>query len=185
MREEILKAIRDEANKEITNLEGYNAYVRFRNELAVSEETTQLLGLPYTRNMKLLEKKESDVIMSAYKKYFHYIGADETNGIYVYVGSYMPNESFDDLSSEDSENEASFEVEVDINDPRVTHRRYWNLEGIWAKTIAVDECEEFERTHTVIYADNFSNLQREFIMTAVKESQEEAVSRVLKRYKKH
>ena len=33
--------------------------------------------------------------------------------------------------------------------------------------------------------DNFSNLQREFIMTAVKESQEEAVSRVLKRYKKH
>lgn len=184
MKEELLKIIRDESKKEIINLKSYNAYVRFRNKLAIEEGAKELLGLPHNRNLELVEKKESDVIMHVYKKYLSYIEEKDTNGIYVYMGSYMPTDTSDYVSYVDATDEAPFEMEVDINDPRATHRRYWNLEGVWAKSIAIEDCDEFERTHTVIYVNNFYGLQREFIMMAVNESQEVAVSKILKRYKR-
>ena len=77
---------------------------------------------------------------------------------------------------------APFEVLVDYNDPRATDRRYYNLEGIWCETVSIEESDEFEKTHTVIFVDDFYDLQNEFIMTAVKESQEQAVSKILKKY---
>ena len=48
----------------------------------------------------------------------------------------------------------------------------------------IEYCREFEQTHTVLYVENFHQLQKEFILTAVKESQEKAVSNILKKYKK-
>lgn len=170
MREEILNAIRYDVNKGMVDLEAYNSYAEFRNQMSSDNED------------KLILKSEADVIMSAYKKHRLEINSTDTNDIYVYAGSYMLSNSPDYLTCEDIENGAPYEVEVDINDPRVMYRRYWNLEGIWARTIAIDECEEFEKTHKVLYVDNFTALQQEFMTTAVKNSQEEAVSRVLKKY---
>lgn len=181
MKEELLKRIRDEAQLQIDMLDEYNKYADKRNELAEVEEIKRIMGLPYTRNMELPRKSETGIIMSIYDKYAVYIEEDETNEIYVYMGSYMPS----DYSYEEIDDGAPFEIEVDYNDPRATDRRYFNLEGVWAKTINVSECSEFEKTHTVIFIDDFYKLQSEFIVTAVKESQEKAVSRVLKKYGKN
>lgn len=178
MTEQLLQKIREESKVEIAGLAEHNEYAKLRNELAIGEEAKRLLGLSYARNMELPEKSETGIIMSIYKKYLCYIHEVDTNGIYVYIGTYMPSE----LAHEETEDDDSFEIEVDIYDPRATHRRYWNLEGVWAKSIAIQDCEQFERTHTVIYVDDFDNLQKEFIVTAVKESQEKAVRKVRKKY---
>ena len=178
MKEELLKIIRDESLKEISEMDKYNEYADRRNELADLEEIKKMFGLPYTRDMELPRKTEKGIILSTYDKYAVNINEEDTNGIYVYIGSYRPS----DFTYEEIEDGAPFEVLTDYDDPRATDSRYYNLEGIWCKTIKIDECDEFERTHTVIFVDDFYELQNEFIMTAVKESQEQAVSKILKKY---
>jgi len=178
MTEELLKKIRDESQKEISEMDKYNEYADRRNELANLEEIKKALGLLYNRDMALPRKTEKGIIISTYDKYAVYINEEDTNGIYVYIGSYRPS----DFTYEEIEDGAPFEVLVDYDDPRATDRRYYNLEGVWCETISVSESDEFEKTHTVIFVDDFYEVQNEFIMTAVKENQEKAVSKVLKKY---
>lgn len=180
MKEDLLARIKEEATKEISTIDEYNNYAKRRNELAEIEEVKKLLGLPYNRNMYLPEKTEKGIILSTYKKYLSYIEEKDTNGIYIYIGTFMPS----GISEEEFEEEFPLDSEVDMNDPRATHRIYWNLEGIWSKSINIEDCEEFERNHTVIYVDNFHNIESEFITTAVKEGQEQAVTKILKKYNK-
>ena len=178
MTEELLMKIRDESQKEIDGMDKYNEYADRRNELANIEEIKKYLGLPYTRNMELPRKSEKGIIMATYDRYVAYIDEKDTNEIYVYIGTYRPS----DFTCEEIEDGAPFEIEVDRNDPTATSRRYSKLEGVWGYSFNIEDSEEFERTHTVIFVDDFYQLQSEFIMTAVKESQEKAVSKVLKKY---
>ena len=180
MTEELLTKIKEETKKEINTLDEYNSYAKRRNELAEIEEIKKELGLPYNGNMHLPEKTEKGIILSTYKKYLSYIKEKDTNGIYIYIGTFMPT----GITEEEFEEGYPLDSQVDINDPRATHRIYWNLEGIWSKSINIEDCEEFERTHTVLYGDNFHNIEAEFIITAVKESQDKAVSKILKKYNK-
>lgn len=181
MTEELLMKIRDESQKEIDMMNKYNEYADRRNELANIEEIKRMFGLPYNRDMALPRKSEKGIIMATYDKYISYINEKDTNGIYVYMGSYKQS----DYTIEEIEDGYPFEVEVDYNDPMATSRRYWNLEGVWGYSFSIEDSEEFERTHTVIFVDDFYALQSEFIMTAVKDSQEKAVSKVLKKYSKN
>ena len=180
MTEEILEKIRTEASVELAILDKYNAYAKLRNELALVEEVKKSFGLPYIGNMCLPEKTEHEVIMSIYKKYIGDIKVKDTNEIYVYYGTYMKL----DLTPEEIEDGYPFEQEVEKNDPRATHRYYGNLECLWTETVPIDECLEFENTHIVLYAEDFYEVEKEFIMTAVKENQEKALSKVLSLYKK-
>ena len=74
---------------------------------------------------------------------------------------------------------------MDRNDLRATDRRYQNLEGVWGHSFSIEDSNEFERTHTIIFDTDFYELQNEFIMTAVNENQENAVSKVLKKYNRN
>ncbi len=128
--------------------------------------------------MTVPRKTEKGIIMVAYYKYISHIDEKDTNGIYVYIGSYMPS----DYSYEEIKEGYPFEIEVDYNDSRATIRRYSNLEGIWGYSFSVEDSKEFEKTHTVIFVDDFYKLQTEFIITAIKEGQENAVNKVLRKY---
>jgi len=180
MTEEILKKIKIESEEQIKELDKYNKYARLRNKLAEIEEIKASLGLSYTRDMYLPEKTEEQVIMEIYKKYERFIEEEDTNRIYVYISSYMPS----DYTIEEIEEGSPYQIEVPYDDPRATHRYYYNLEGLWTECINVEDCPTFEQTHTVIYVDNFYELQKKFILTAINETEQIAVSKILKRYKK-
>lgn len=180
MTEKFLNIIRVESEKEIANLGDFNFCARNSIQAEMIEEIRKIFGLSYNGNIGTIEKNEFDVIMSVYRKYHSNINEVDTNGIYVYVGTYMPS----GYSSLEIENGYPFEMEVDMNDSRATHRRYWNIEGIWAKTIDIEDCMEFEKTHIVIYANNFYEVQKDFVITAVKDNQEKAVNRLIKKYRK-
>ena len=176
MTEELLRIIKDDANKEIATLKEYNEYADLRNKKAQEEEIKKRFGLPYNPNLALPRKTETGIIMNIYQKHLSKIKENETNGIYVYIATYKPNNA-PDYEIDDG---APFDIETDYNDKDATHRSYWNIEGIWSVQLPINECQEFEKTHTVLFADDFYQIQQEFITTAVKENQEKAVAKVLK-----
>lgn len=180
MTEELLLKIRKESEEQIKGLQKYNEYARLRNHLAKEEEIKESLGLPYTRDMYLPEKTEEQIIMEIYKKYERFINEEDTNGIYVYYSTYMPS----DYEFEEIMQGAPYQIEVSYENPNATHRYYYNLEGLNVECVNIEEQKKFEETHTVIYVDNFYEQQQQFILTAVKDSQEKAVSNILKKYKK-
>jgi len=177
MTEELLKKIRDEANKEISTLDEYNKYADLRNKKAIEEEIKRQLGLPYNPNMHLPRKTEIGIIMDTYQKHISEIEEEDTNHIYVYIATYKPNH----VSIEEFEEGAPLNIEVNYDDPEATHRSYWDLEGIWSQSIPIEECQEFEKTHTVLFVDDYYQLQQEFITIAIKENQQKAINKVLKR----
>lgn len=177
MTEAVLLKIKIESAEQIKGLDKYNEYARLRNSLAKEEEIKASFGLPYTRDMYLPEKTEEQVIMEIYKKYERFIEEEDTNGIYVYYSTYMPS----DYNLEEIMQGAPFEIEVSYDDPNATHRYYYNLEGLYVESVNIEDQKHFEETHKVLYVDNFYKLQQDFIVTAVKESQEKALSKILKK----
>ena len=178
MTEELLLKIKIESEEQIKGLDKYNEYARLRNRLAKEEEEVKAsFGLPYARDMYLPEKTEEQVIMEIYKKYERFIEEEDTNGIYVYYSTYMPS----DYNLEEIMQGAPFEIEVSYDDPNATHRYYYNLEGLYVESVNIEDQKHFEETHKVLYVDNFYKLQQDFIVTAVKESQEKALSKILKK----
>ena len=180
MTEELLRKIKEEAKKELAGLEQYNAYAKLRNQLAIVEKVKESFGLPFTRNMYLPEKTEESVIIDAYKKYIRCIENQDTNHIYIYMGTYIKI----GLTLVEWEDGELPEIEVDYGDYRATHRYYGNLECLHQEAVKIEDCEDFEKKHTVIYTDNYTDLLKDFIITAIKEDQETAVSKVLKKYNK-
>lgn len=177
MTEELLLKIRKESEEQIKGLDKYNEYARLRNRLAIEEEIKASFGLPSARDMYLPEKTEEQVIMEIYKKYERFIEEEDTNGIYVYYSTYMPS----DYTYDEIEDGAPFEIEVSYENPNATHRYYYNLEGLHVECVNIEDQRQFEETHTVLYVDNFYKLQQDFIVTVVKDSQEKAVSKILKK----
>ena len=176
MKKEILLKIRDEVSKRLETLDKDNEYAKRREEVELKEEIKKSLGLPYNRSIGPLVKSEEDIIMEVYKKYAKYIEEHETHGIYIYDSSYMTL----DLTIEMIEEGYPFQKEVEFNDPCVTHRYYYNLEGLYVESVNIEDIEEFEKQNIVIYGVDYSKVQRDFICECVRNNQADAVINVLK-----
>lgn len=173
MKEEILRQIKNEVSDKLAKLDEYNNYARLINK-KVEENNKKYLsrGLPLHDSTFLPEKTRYNVIFEAYKKHIKSILPEETNQIFVYLGTYKPNNSTDEFDS--------FDIETELNDSNASYRRYADLEGLWVEQVPIEKCEEFEKSHTVIY-DDYNKLLKEFLISSVCDSQEKAVSRILRR----
>lgn len=176
MKNEILLKIKDEVNKRLSTLEQDNEYAKRREEVEQEEEIKKMLGLPYNGSIGPVVKSEEDVIMEIYKKYEKDIDEIDTHGIYIYDSSYVAL----DVTLEMIEEGYPLQAEVEFDEPRVTHRYYYNLEGLFIECVNVEDVEEFEKQNIVIYGVDYSKIQREFICDCVRIGQGEAVSKVLK-----
>lgn len=180
MQEDILKKLRDKTRKAQPALEEYNNRARIENELAKEEQAKKEMGLPYIEGLGRPLKDKDDVILELYRKYRTEIEENDTNNIFVYIGTYKTlSPSFAQVEAG-----APFEELVDRDDPEADFRVYANLEGIWSYRFNIDESLEFEITHTVLFPSVFEDALEDFILTAVKEDQEKAVSLVLGKYRK-
>ena len=176
MHKEILLKIKDEVSRRLETLDSDNEYARRREEVENEEEVKKILGLPYNGSIGPLVKSEEDVIMEVYNKYAAEILEHETHGIYIYDSSYVAL----DLTLDMIEEGYPFQAEVEFNDPRVTHRYYYNLEGLYVESVNVEDIEEFEKQNIVIYGVDYSKIQRDFICECVRNNQADAVINVLK-----
>lgn len=173
MKEDILRQIKNEVSDKLAKLDEYNNHTRLLNE-KVEENNKKYLsrGLPLHDSTFIPEKTTYDIIFETYKKHIKSILPEETNQIFVYLGTYKPNNSKDEFDS--------FDIETELNDPNASYRRYADLEGLWEEQVPIEKCEEFEKSHTVIY-DDYNKLLKEFLISSICDSQDKAVSRILRR----
>lgn len=106
----------------------------------------------------------------------------ETNKIYVYIGTYKDSCEIDIMCPRDEK--------VKYSDKRAKFRIYRDLEKINEEIIIpIKECKDFERNNTVIILKTslpelkIYDVQEEFLKDAIETNQQEAVQRVLKKYK--
>ena len=178
MREDILNKLKIELNeikkynqinneiiKKIKNLE-YNPLIK---------EYLKLIN-KNINNEEINNEKDEDIIKRIYKKYLFYINKDETNKIFVYLGTYR---YFDCYIKEQR---------VDYNYKRADYRIYCDIEQLNHLYLPIINCYEFESNNIIIGTDTFfkerefSKIQLEFFIESVKTNQESAKNKILNNY---
>ena len=189
MKEEILIKLREDLKKEKERNREYNEIIKRIKELKRNEYVKEYLKLieEVYDNLKQIKITDKEIIRSIFEsRYLNKIKDNETNGIYVYLGTFKCGDNdiihyFPD-------------TQVERNDVNADYREYWNLEQKYSKLIPISKSDNFENTHTIINLNNefhtkrynenkYYEIREEFIDIAVKTNQKNAVKRILKKYK--
>lgn len=184
MNEEILNAIKkdynDRKNKKDRTIKIKKRILELEKHKVV-KEYLMLLDELNELDDSILNEKENSVISTILYRYIRKI--DETNGIYIYLGTYK-NSCFCDIEH------GSGVDRVNRYDSKAEFCIYRDLEQADCVEIPINDCDEFENTHRIIYPNTFLEesyyyrLQVEFIRDAMEYGQEEAVAKVLKKCSK-
>jgi hypothetical protein len=131
------------------------------------------------------KKTDDDLLNSALIS----VRINETNNIYVYMGTFKKRYEYDEEYCED-------DYQVKKNDLLADYRTYRNLEFMsyqddYEVKVPIEYCEEFEEEHIIIYPQGtcgydqyYLKLRNEFFDTAILESQEKALEKILSLRKK-
>lgn len=176
MKKELLETIRSEFLSEKKNKDKQQEML---SELAMLESNPIVIRyLTIKRELASMTTSPEDdtIITSIHQKYDLELSHD-TNGIYFCIGSFGNNSS----------------IKLMPYDSRVKYRIYMNIETDYdGYQIPIEDCEEFESHHQVIFPDptldgkeEYAKIKTEFLTTAVKEGQKTAIKRVLTRINKN
>lgn len=165
------KNIQNEAmsiQTELAELEKDEQVKRYLALKEISERPTYEQALSWTENEML-----DEAIALQERK------IKNTNGIYLYLGTYFDGES---------RKTWNISFKVDRNDPRAKYSTYIDIEKQMRDVIQVPitERENFEQTHhvllpsTVLTEEYYHVVRRAFIKEAMTTSQEDAVQKILK-----
>lgn len=185
MKEELLVKIREDLEIEKKRLKEYNDKIKRIKELMKDEKVKEFLDLT-SLDYKVGNSNKmvtDDIIASIYSKYLYIIRESDTNGLYVYLGTYAYNDEMDIVHG-------SRDYRVSYDSPKADYRLYQNIELWGSEHILIRKCEEFEKTHTIInpnvpFSDKaFYEIQKDFFIRAVKDNQESAKRMVLRKYSK-
>ena len=117
MREELLKQLKTELeNKKLEN-EKHNQKVKRIRELKSNPNVREYIKLINLVEDDLKQIKSSDekIISSFYHRYLYQIKKEETNGIYVYLGTYEYNNEVDIIHG-------SKDFRVNYDSPQANYR---------------------------------------------------------------
>ena len=184
MKEEILERIKMDYEKMKSEKEQYQKVRKRIQELEENELIKEYLGLlsqtesyDYERIAGLSKEKMYD---RAFRN--HLTSIKETNGIYVYLGTFI-------YSIECDIEHGANDYRVNRNNPNADYRLYQDIESYDSIEIPIKKCEDFEKTHQVIFAKTYPKnlkyyeIQNYFIKTSIEEGQEVACKKLLKKYK--
>lgn len=185
MKEDILNQIRNELNikKEIN--ERYNNKLKRIKELEKDnnvKEYISLVGLSNC-NKEFINDSDDEIINYIYTKYIYKIDENSTNKIYVYLGTFKYSNEFDVVHSYS-------DIRTDDNDKKANYRLYQDIELDFIKQVNIDDCKLFEENNIIINPDSYYKMReyykirREFFVNSVKENQDTAIKKVLKKYSK-
>lgn len=185
MKEELLIKIREELESEKKRQEENNNKNKRIKELLKDEKVKEFLGLTGLNYEIGSTKKKvtDDIIASIYSKYLYLIKESETNGLYVYLGTYKYNDEIDIVHG-------GRDYRVPYDSIKADYRVYQNVE-LWGSVhVLINKCEEFEKTHRIINPmvdasdKTFYQIQKDFFIRAVKDNQESAKKMILRKYSK-
>lgn len=183
MKEELLKLLKEELQNIKKENEDHNKIVKRIKELRKEpkvKEYIELMNL-VDEDLKQRNLSDIDIIASFYHRHLNKIKEEDTNDIYVYLGTYEYNYEVDIVHG-------SNDFRVDYNSPKANYRIYKNIEYPYIESVPICRCEEFEKNHIIIKPkSHFKNkeyykIQEEFFVKAVKTNQEKAKQMILKKY---
>lgn len=182
MKEDTLTQIKNEVEITKLNIEKNNEMVKKIKELEKNRyvrEYLSLVGLSNTKQ-KFITDTDDEIISQIYDKYIHRIDERDTNGIYIYLGTFRYSSTADIVSLGDDR--------VSYDDDRADYRLYQDLEQLASLVVNIKDCKAFEENNTIINPNGYFKsreyykIQKEFFITAVKKGQETARRRILKKY---
>lgn len=182
MKEELLTKIKEELQSEKQKLIDYNNNIKRIRELqndANVQEFLNLTNLSYER-MSLKKVPSEDLIELIFSSHLYEIDERDSNGIYVYLGTYQYTDEVDIVH-------AAHDISVPYDSPVADYRVYHNIEQLCSEMIPISECDNFEKTHTILNKKRISNkgfyvIQRDFFIRAIKVDQISAKKMVLRKY---
>ena len=123
MKEELLQKLKKEYIQKKLELDEHNKQVAEINELMKDEKVQKFLSLTEIEIEETKEKKLSDkeIISKIYPKYLYEIKENETNNIYIFLGTYMYSDEIDIIHG-------SNDIVVEYDSPNADYRTYFNLE---------------------------------------------------------
>lgn len=183
MKEELLRKMKDKLKQEKINNEAHNLKVEKIKELENDPNVKEYLKLMELKrsSLKQIELTDEKIISSFYRKYLSEINENETNGIYVYIGTYSYSHEVDVVHGSSDE-------KVDYNDPKADYRVYFDIEQLFSKSILISECEQFEKQYIIINPKTclkekeYYEIQKKFFVKAVMTNQDAAKKLVLGKY---
>lgn len=182
MKEELLLEMKAEAERMKERYRQHNENVKRIRQLEKDPAVKEYLQLMETFNCEpqYIKKSLDEIIASNYSKHLYHIKQGDTNGIYVFLGTYRYNREIDIVHG-------STDYRVADNDPKADYRLYHDLEHHFPEQVVISRCEQFERDHIVIMPNTLSDseyykIQREFFVKAVKTDQEKAKKMILRKY---
>lgn len=178
MKDSTLELIKSEINNEKAEIARHNKDVDRVNALLESDDVKEYFELVGIEPIRLQHKviDEYKIVKRVFERIIWRIDEKDTNGIYVYKGTYMVDNCCDIVHGPS-------DIRVERDYPFATHRDYWDIEQHYAIEVPIKKCDEFERTHDVIYlSSNYHSIRQEFIEEALEHGQEEAVNKIKKKY---
>lgn len=183
MKEELLHRIKSEFLQQKEEVCKHNRKIERINELLEVPEVKEYIQLSdqVKSNEKQVELSVEDMIFKIYNRYLCMIREDETNNIYVYLGTYQYNYDIGVVHS-------SKDIRVEYNSTNACYREFQDIEQISSISVPIDECEEFEKKHTIIYPKSyltlkkFYEIQKDFVMALINGNQKSAKAYILTKY---
>lgn len=174
MKDELYNEIKQYYLKEKEEQEEKNNKIEEINTLIEDSKVKRFIELTnFDIEKYTLEQTDEDIIGELFRNSLNEIDIEDTNNIYVYMGTYK------------KENEE--DIKVSNDDPNASFKCYSNIELSYNLKIPIDLCEEFEKENDVIYIDNpekaYFDIQEEFVVKAIKTTQRRAKRHILKKYK--
>lgn len=186
MKEELLTKMKEELEFEKQQLADYNRRIKRIRELQKDvnvQEFLELVNLEY-ESLPLKRVSRESLIESIFYQHLHEIDEKDTNGIYVYLGTYKYTDEIDIVH-------LPHDLRVSYDSPVADYRVYQNIEEWSSKQIPILKCEQFEKEHTIlnpkvhITSKGFYEIQKDFFIRAIKMNQESAKKMVLRKYRRH
>lgn len=182
MREEVLDRMKIEIKKKEEELIEYNERLSKIKQLENDPRVIEYLSLiKYIENFKLENGQNKDTPF--YFEYLKDIKRDETNKIFVYIGTYSY------ISNYDSKIGKMTDL-VLYNSSDADYRKYWDLEQKDVINIAIKNCIQFEKENIIIIPKTddrekeYYKIQKEFFDEALDKDQEIAKRKILSNYKR-
>ena len=134
-------------------------------------------------NEKELREKVKKEALSSYfiERFIYNIKQNETNKIYVYLGTYKYTDEIDIVHS-------AVDERTKYNDPKANYRMYRDLEQYDTLILSIKDSSVFEKENIIIKPNSiflereYYKIQEEFFDEILKSNQKKAKKRILNKY---
>ena len=172
MREDLLNQLKYEFQKEREIIQKHNQRIDRIKQLKDEPLIQEYLELSKeVVDETKIDTTEEEIIEKLYRHNLYRIHSSDTNGIYIYFGTFDNHDQ-----------------KVDYDSSSAVYRKYKNIELSYIQECPIEESKIFEKKNNILFPKNekeeYFKIQKEFFKEAIQVGQPQAKTLILEKYKK-